>query len=113
LKPQNAFVQGRQILDLFCIEKECFDSRIRYGELGVLGKLNLGKAYDHANWDFLLVEIWFHGEMTLLDSTLYFFDALFHFGEWQSVRFFQYLPWFEMRRSFVTFSLCYCYGGLQ
>jgi hypothetical protein len=33
-------------------------------------------------------EVWFWGEMTLLDSILYFFNTLFHFGEWQSIRFF-------------------------
>jgi hypothetical protein len=32
-------------------------------------------------------EVWFWGEMVLLDSALYFSGALFRFDEWQSVRF--------------------------
>jgi hypothetical protein len=38
-KPQNAFVQGRQILVL--------DSRLKSEELGVLCKLDMEKAYGH------------------------------------------------------------------
>lgn len=33
---------------------ECIDARIRERKPGVLCKLDLEKAYDHVNWDFLM-----------------------------------------------------------
>ncbi|RVW30293.1 Transposon TX1 uncharacterized 149 kDa protein [Vitis vinifera] len=51
---QNAFVEGRQILNAALVANEVIDSVLKRKESGVLCKLDLEKAYDRINWDFLL-----------------------------------------------------------
>lgn len=53
-KTRNAFIRGRQILDLVLIANECLDSQFKSSEPGVLRKLDLEKVYDHVSWDFIL-----------------------------------------------------------
>ena len=51
---QNAFVAGRQILDASLIANEVINSITKKKEKGILCKLDIEKAYDTLNWNFLL-----------------------------------------------------------
>ena len=51
---QNAFVEGRQILDASLIANEVVDSIQKKKERGVLCVLDIEKAYDNISWSFII-----------------------------------------------------------
>ncbi|RVW23312.1 LINE-1 reverse transcriptase-like [Vitis vinifera] len=51
---QNAFVMRRQILDASLIANEVIDSWQKKKEKGLVCKLDIEKAYDSINWNFLM-----------------------------------------------------------
>ena len=52
-KLQNAFVEGKQILDAALVANEAIDSIVRNNRGALICKLDIEKAYDHVNWSFL------------------------------------------------------------
>ena len=54
-KAQNAFVEGKQILDAVLVANEVIDSILKSNEGAVMCKLDIEKAYDHVDWSFLLL----------------------------------------------------------
>ena len=53
-KAQNAFEEGRQILDAALVANEVIDSILKSNERAVMCKLDIEKVYDHVDWSFLL-----------------------------------------------------------
>ena len=51
---QNAFVKGRHILDASLIANEVVDYWFKRKEKGLICKLDIEKAYDSINWNFLM-----------------------------------------------------------
>ena len=53
-KAQNAFVEGRQIMDAMFIANEAIDSILKSNEGVILCKLDIEKTYGHVEWSFSL-----------------------------------------------------------
>lgn len=51
---QNAFVRGRQMLDCSLIANACIDYWTKAKKTGVVCQIDMEKAYNHVNWEFLL-----------------------------------------------------------
>ena len=80
---QNAFVEGMQIFDVALIANETIDSMLKRNERGVLCKLDLEKAYDHLNWNFLLTvmrKMGFGGAVGRLNKLMYLLCIVFDLG---------------------------------
>ena len=56
---QHAFIQSRQILDAVLIAREAIDSGLKSNLFGIFLKMDVEKAYDHVNRDFLLAVMGF------------------------------------------------------
>jgi len=113
-KSQSAFIKGRQILDPILIANECIDSRLRSGVPGIICKMNLEKAYDHVNWEFLLYMLrrcgfeekwcrWIAHCISTVRFSVLIYGSLFAF--FSSSR--------ETRGSFVTPFVCFCDVSLE
>lgn len=50
---QGAFIKDRQILDEILIANECMEEMKKKGRKGIVCKVDLEKAYEHVNWEFL------------------------------------------------------------
>lgn len=50
---QMAFIKGRQIMDAILVANECVDVRTISKVPGILFKLDIEKAYDHLNLEYL------------------------------------------------------------
>ena len=53
-KAQNAFVEGRQIMDASLMANEVTDTMLKRKEKEILCKLDIEKAYDQINWNCIL-----------------------------------------------------------
>ena len=51
---QNAFVEGQQITNASLIANELVDHWQKQREKGVICKLDIEKAFDRINWQFLM-----------------------------------------------------------
>lgn len=81
---QNAFVGNRQILDASFIANEAVDARLKSGVPGLFCKLDIKKACDHINWDFLMymLERMVWSQVEKVDPFLHIDGAFLGFGEW-------------------------------
>lgn len=110
---QSAFIQGHQLMDSIMITNECVDGRRREREPGVVSKLDIEKAYDRMDWDFL---IWVlrrkgFGERWISWITGCVVEPFFlHFAKWNIKRIFQIYRRTATGRSFIPLSF-YLGGG--
>ncbi|RVX11631.1 hypothetical protein CK203_015892 [Vitis vinifera] len=89
LKSQNAFVEGRQILNAVLIANEAVDSKLKSNQGG----------------------LW--GEMDKVDRVVHLYYEIFGSNKWFSFRFFPKVEGIETRRPSLPLSVCDSHGGLR
>ncbi|RVX19302.1 Transposon TX1 uncharacterized 149 kDa protein [Vitis vinifera] len=85
ISDQSACLGGRQILDASLIANEVIDYWLKRKEKGVICKLDIEKAYDSINWNFLMKvmrKMGFGGPVVEMDLVVYFNGKLFYSGQW-------------------------------
>ncbi|GFZ00894.1 hypothetical protein Acr_14g0005290 [Actinidia rufa] len=95
---------------------ECVDGRLRSKEPGVLCKLDIEKAYDHVNWDFMLYlldrmgfgERWCRWIKCCISTVK--FSVLVN---GVNSRFFQWFLGSETRRFVIPLFIYYCHGCIE
>ena len=87
---QNAFVEGRQILDATLFANEVVDFMLRRNDGGMVYKLDIQKDYDHLNWEFVLKEMrrGFWPKMVALDFLVHVYSFILNPYQWGFCRFF-------------------------
>ena len=113
---QNAFVEGRQILDAALVANEAMDSVLRKKYKGILCKLDIEKAYDHIRWDFLLQTLERMGFGSKWIRWIYWcistasFSVMFNGSP---AGFFSEFQGLETRGSSIAISFCYWHGSSE
>ena len=82
---QNAFVEGRQILDATLIANEVVDSMLRRNDGGVVCKLDIEKAYDHFKLGVCALGNEKNGfwlKMVILDLLVYVYSFFLNPYQW-------------------------------
>jgi hypothetical protein len=113
---QNAFIQGRQITDWVLVANKCLDTKLKEDHPEVICKLDVEKAYDHVNWNFLLYLLERCGFsqkgsrwISYCISTVCF--SILINGSLEG--FFLEFSWSSSRRFSFPSSVCHCYGGVK
>lgn len=85
--PQDAFIEGRQILNGILITNECIKNRRVSNSSRVICKLDLEKAYDHVNWRFFYYILMMMDFGAKWRSWTFFWHSLthiFYIVKWES-----------------------------